>query len=443
MRILHLSMLAISIHLASCSDSHVQSNKNLMSLKPVSFYSNTNLVPTSKPTPSSLSAGLKNTCSLIDEKIQCWGSNTYGVNDVPALNHPTQITVGKEHACALTSEGVKCWGNNDDGQTKVPPLNQPSQISAGALHTCALTLDGIKCWGNNKYGQIEIPILSNPTQISSGFYHVCALADDGVKCWGINDWGQTVVPVLIGPTNITAGGYYSCAHTEDGVRCWGSEGSIKTPVLKNPTQVAVGGVHACALTDEGVKCWGLNQNLQTETLSTLKQAEFIAAGGFHSCALTGKGVRCWGMNDTEQSIPPIVNSPWLDVTSDANQKPSNCTESPSNCTFYDRFSNLEWSNVSTPELSWDESLRYCDTLNHNNNSHWRMPKATELVEAYAHKIYNVPKDHFIENYNQLFWSSTPCTSTGDLANVINLTDGSTGRCYYKGAKIAVTCVREP
>jgi hypothetical protein len=52
----------------------------------------------------------RNGCALHESGVSCWGSNAFGVENVPALQNPRAIALGDFHACALDDSGVKCWG---------------------------------------------------------------------------------------------------------------------------------------------------------------------------------------------------------------------------------------------------------------------------------------------------------------------------------------------
>jgi alpha-tubulin suppressor-like RCC1 family protein len=72
---------------------------------------------------------------------------------LPNVAAPIQISAGRAHACALDSTGVHCWGNNSYGQTNVPALVNPVSVSAGLNFNCALDDNGVSCWGQNSDGQ--------------------------------------------------------------------------------------------------------------------------------------------------------------------------------------------------------------------------------------------------------------------------------------------------
>lgn len=49
-------------------------------------------------------------CAAHSNGVTCWGVDSWGHQDVPALSHPAQVAVGTMHACALDDSGVVCWG---------------------------------------------------------------------------------------------------------------------------------------------------------------------------------------------------------------------------------------------------------------------------------------------------------------------------------------------
>ena len=250
-------------------------------------------------------------CALDDTGVVCWGNNSYGQTDLPALSNPTQVSLGVNHTCALDDTGSVCWGYNGYGQTDVPALSNPTQVSLGFFHTCALDDTGAVCWGYNSSGQTDVPALSNPTQVSLGAYHTCVLDDTGVVCWGNNGYGQTDVPVVSNPTQVSLGRSHTCALDDTGVVCWGynNSGQTDVPALSNPTQVSLGGSHTCVLDDTGVVCWGNNGYGQTD-VPVVSNPTQVSLGRSHTCVLDDTGVVCWGRNDYGQTdVPALMIDP--------------------------------------------------------------------------------------------------------------------------------------
>ena len=162
-------------------------------------------VPENITDPLAVSAGFNSTCALEYTRVQCWGDNFFGVNDVPSLQftvytHQTYsaqsvISNSGRHACVIDENGLQCWGSNSNGQTDVPDLVNPFAVSTGGGHTCAIDDNGVHCWGSNDNGQTDVPEgLINPRAISTGNAYNCALDDYGLHCWGRNDFGQSEIP---------------------------------------------------------------------------------------------------------------------------------------------------------------------------------------------------------------------------------------------------------
>lgn len=202
---------------------------------------------------------------------------------------------GAEHNCVITSDNkVRCWGANTWGQlgrqSNVSPWGDTSTemsalhevfvgtgryaiaIAAGSAHTCVIRDDhSVVCWGENASGQLgrgatAVTWGNNNTRlgdaageleadahlvavtlgtgrtavaITAGDHHTCALLDNGsVTCWGANGSGQLGrgvpagntaaggTPVILGghtAISIAGGASYTCAVLDDfSVRCWGS-----------------------------------------------------------------------------------------------------------------------------------------------------------------------------------------------------------------------------
>ncbi|KAG2429156.1 hypothetical protein HYH02_014191 [Chlamydomonas schloesseri] len=272
----------------------------------------------------------------------------------PSAMLVSTISAGFKHTCALLDNGsVKCWGYNYDGQLGLgdtsPRGDGPGEmgdtlpavalgtgrtataISVGSWHTCALLDNGsVKCWGYNDYGYLglgdtsrrgnelgemgdRLPAVAlgtgrTATAISAGGWHTCALLDNGsVKCWGWNQFGQ----LGLGDTSPRGDGPGEMGDTLPAVAL----GTGRTA-----TAISAGVLHTCALLDNGsVKCWGCNDygylglgdtsprgdgpgemgdTLPAVALGTGRTATAIFAGVLHTCALLDNGsVKCWGCND--------------------------------------------------------------------------------------------------------------------------------------------------
>lgn len=190
-----------------------------------------------------IDAGGDNTCAIANNRIYCWGVDTYGNlgNGSPLANasvpsitfNPsdmnghryTYLDVGYHSTCALASSPsqVYCWGlvtgNGSSGTSSPVALNMTgvlsglsvTHISVGSQYVCAIASKRAYCWGNangNTYGQIgnqttvaqNTPIAVTTTgllsgvdleQASTGFDHTCVMSlSKDVYCWGRNNLGQ-------------------------------------------------------------------------------------------------------------------------------------------------------------------------------------------------------------------------------------------------------------
>lgn len=310
---------------------------------------------------------------LLDGQVYCWGSNANGILDQPNLADSRQpikinrlssevktLVAGHAHACALLiNNDVECWGSNTYGQlgvgtiytssiiftnttfTKVYGLNDViTDLVAGSNGTCVINQQGrVKCWGQSKErGLIATElkeIKSKVLSLSLGSKHSCAITEVGTAlCWGNNGYGQlgngvntftndvVLVQGITQPIISIAAGYeHTCAVLADHqVRCWGRNysgvlgigNSIKIPL--HPTATLDGPVKdlkgLCALTTTGsVYCWDTdhasrlesvpnNINYYASKIQRLGDDNVaLATGVSHGCAApkTG-GVKCWGNN---------------------------------------------------------------------------------------------------------------------------------------------------
>jgi alpha-tubulin suppressor-like RCC1 family protein len=267
-----------------------------------------------------VSAAGSHACALDDRGVHCWGSNSYGIANVPALSRPFQVDAGGTFVCAIDDGRVLCWGDNSLGQLDVPPeLENPVQVSSGLSHACALHDGGVSCWGNNGNNQTQVPTLVEPVYVSAGGRHTCALDDTGMVCWGDNNRGQAPASVayMAGARQIVTGREHTCGLHDTGINCWGSntDGQTNIPTALrpvatgNPYRLSAGDFHTCALHAGGAQCWG--RTVWAESLATppaLSNPKDIASGSYHSCALNDGQVVCWGSGQLADRGAHILNA---------------------------------------------------------------------------------------------------------------------------------------
>ena len=222
------------------------------------------------------------TCATSNQVTYCAGTTPSGLigrrkNDpmdgkynvlpqpIPDLNNLTHLAVGVFHSCSVITNKLYCWGLNHVGQlganrkmdSESPLLVELSNIkkvAVGTFHTCAINIQReVFCWGYNEYGQLgngtvrnsSVPTkvlgISNAKKISAGADHSCALTyEDKLFCWGWNASGQigvntfhpyytTPIPVLDEAihsfADVTTGSYHTCAISNNKQAfCWGQNG---------------------------------------------------------------------------------------------------------------------------------------------------------------------------------------------------------------------------
>ena len=274
---------------------------------------------------TSITAGDKHTCAVVNGGVKCWGNNDFdqlgdGTNSeslspvqvVGLESGVTAIASSYEHTCAVANGGLKCWGWNPSGQlgdgtegyTRVPvqPIGLETGVTAvatGQFHTCAVVNGGLSCWGDNVYGQIAgdtlsvrmvpspVPGLeSGVTAVACGYNHTCAVVNGETLCWGHNEHGQIGNDTTVdarAPTHV-----------------------VGLSASSGVSAISGGANHTCALAAGSVRCWGDNSAAQlgdgtrTSQLSCVEGNELLAgvtalsAGGLHNCALASSVAQCWG-----------------------------------------------------------------------------------------------------------------------------------------------------
>lgn len=268
------------------------------------------------------------------------GSTPIGASD-GSLAASDKISVGGSHSCAAVNEKVMCWGDNTYGQLGqgdkggtlstpqvVPSLSEyknVSGIATGENHTCAIIYGELYCWGQNNYGQLGIASgnttdQSSPTKVtafngkriqyvSAGGDSTCAIANGDLYCWGAGANSK------LGLNNTTS---YSTPQLVNG------KGEIKT--TDAITRVSVGSEHICAIgANAEAFCWGNNANGRTGLGTTsgtqntpkkltqgaaglplgpndmLPMATEISAGDNFTCGIFNSLVSCWGANGKGQT----------------------------------------------------------------------------------------------------------------------------------------------
>ncbi|HEY1546170.1 MAG TPA: hypothetical protein VGG28_00050 [Kofleriaceae bacterium] len=293
--------------------------------------------------PTSLTAGVGETCVIAPDAMYCWGQNLLGtaeradaavkieLSQTPisvqlssTVDSPSTIGVG----CYLEGSGnaLTCWGDSSWGQAQILISNEPGKLIApqgvtayavGADHVCATTegFQTILCWGRSDEDQLDVAnagaacnagtcslvYQQTPDVLTTGAFvaggsHTCvgsnALGDaNDIACWGLNDKGQ-----LGGDS----GAGFDTVETVASTSGAGELGSA--------SELALGADHTCALVDGATYCWGANDQGQlgvmgaTVThfpLAVTHAPAFahIAAGTNTTCAIDLSGnVWCWGDN---------------------------------------------------------------------------------------------------------------------------------------------------
>lgn len=345
----------------------------------------------------------------LNSTLWCWGYTRYGQlanATIPQSSTPvsvqnaaawSSVSAGAFHTCAIAKNDVGtadqrlyCWGDNSYGQlginsttpattpattpTPVDPDSRWMAVATGVYHSCAIkisvstTSGSLWCWGANGYGQIGVPspagnfLFPTPVgadadweSVSSGDHHICAVKVGGALwCWGNNTYGQVgvgthdveIAPIQIEPTtqwkSVAAGSHHTCAITlANALRCWGAndrgqlgtsdavERLTPTPIQETFvnvwTAVAAGANHTCAITGNALWCWGDNSfgqladNTDVATRRLTPRASVssvlkVATGGMHTCMtyLDKYGVWCAGANNSGQmgdgtTLPPKIS----------------------------------------------------------------------------------------------------------------------------------------
>jgi hypothetical protein len=277
-------------------------------------------------------------CLLADGAITCWGDNQSGQLDAPQLDDIKQIetayfmtttyfstgavTVEGGVACALHSSNVTCWGSNEYGLLDVPQLTGPTKISLDEGIGCALDVNGIHCWG--QHGSWGSPISYFDDTDFEGIIdihlsRIYLLILDANGMHKIHLFNSSISPVLDGlnnPSMVDSG----CILDNNEVICIGydigNSDITGVPHMNNPTYVSAGSLNACAVDDGSVKCWG--QRPEFLNIPNLDEAYSLDVSRWVVCALETIGVQCWGSIESKilnSKIVPLMIDPDSDGVS--------------------------------------------------------------------------------------------------------------------------------
>ncbi len=113
----------------------------------------------------------------------------------------------------------------------------------------------------------------------------------------------------------------------------------------------------------------------------------------------------------------------------------------------DQLSSLEWqdNNVTEDDVkTWKEAIEYCEELNIDGKTDWRLPSKNELVTIVDYTKYNLAiESTFQHTVPSAYWSSTSIKEYYDYAWVVYFLDGSSfGYFKIESDNTYVRCVRD-
>ena len=106
----------------------------------------------------------------------------------------------------------------------------------------------------------------------------------------------------------------------------------------------------------------------------------------------------------------------------------------------DSETNLQWQDNETVNKTWMTAINYCETLNLDGYSDWRLPNINELTSLVNDSRNPAISDVFEHKASGAFWSSTTYTYSSGYAYYISFGSGYQ-RLNGKGGFWDVRCVR--
>jgi len=111
----------------------------------------------------------------------------------------------------------------------------------------------------------------------------------------------------------------------------------------------------------------------------------------------------------------------------------------------DSRTNLEWQDDysnNIKEATWQSAIDYCENLNLDANSDWRLPNLNELTSLVDDTKYTPAINPTFVNTNSNYWSSTSVVNNSNDAWVVYFDYGNQGNDGNKdNNSYYVRCVR--
>lgn len=200
-------------------------------------------------------------------------------------------------------------GSEDDGCYANCRSPKVIQIVAGEAHTCArFDAGNVRCWGWNHFGVLgyghrndvgddepagaygDVDLGGRAVQLAAGPYHTCAILERGnVRCWGW-EFGS---PGVLG---FAIDGFGEAVGDEPG-----EMPPPEIPLDRPVVDVFAGDGRTCVKMDDGeVRCYGARPRHDfwyygpPERAASQKAIRRMVLGPMHACVLLDSGsVRCW------------------------------------------------------------------------------------------------------------------------------------------------------
>jgi len=87
---------------------------------------------------------------------------------------------------------------------------------------------------------------------------------------------------------------------------------------------------------------------------------------------------------------------------------------------------LMWQKETpTVQMTWEEAFNYCENLNINCFTGWRLPTIQELLSLVDYSTHNpaINLNYFPDTVSSFYWSSTTYASNTSYAWGVNFNDG--------------------
>ena len=148
-----------------------------------------------------------------------------------------------------------------------------------------------------------------------------------------------------------------------------------------------------------------------------------------------------GANDPVP-CPPLTYATWRMPSPPGVSSSAPATYALTASTASESITGLTWQRAFTERLTWAAAKQYCDALELEGRTDWRVPSRIELVSLVDFtRLPSIDQEAFPDTANDYFWASSPVAGAPALAFSVYFGAGLTAVAQTGGSSAHVRCVR--